>query len=223
MMQRISYEEVEDNEAFILKEAIFKSEDLADRTYQGILDKYESYRFEEHIEGIREEFNCQSYSDIVFKIRYEKESKYLPKHPLVNFIHIFSAVLEIPNRDEMEYSVNRIIDMPHNIARINEFIEIGYYKNVYIEAVMQTKFYIQRGFDLEDVEEEDEGFSNDVETPPAVESSWPSENCSICLEAKPNILNLPCLHLCVCANCESVGKLKICSICRETIQRKIKI
>ena len=41
------------------KKAIYSSEDLDDNTFMGIINKYKNYRFEEHIENLRNEFDCQ--------------------------------------------------------------------------------------------------------------------------------------------------------------------
>ena len=59
--------------------------------------------------------------------------------------------------------------------------------------------------------------------PPTIETGFASDNCIICCLEKPNILNLPCLHISICESCEKIGKLTKCSICRMVIQRKVKI
>ena len=96
--------------------------------------------------------------------------------------------------------------------------------------MMDTKFYIQRSLDIQNQYEEeaeemlDEGISFDDGLPAAIiELPFVSDNCSICLSATPNILNIPCLHLSVCAECEEAGKLLRCAVCREKIFRKVKI
>ena len=69
----------------------------------------------------------------------------------------------------------------------------------------------------------DEGDDDDQPPTPLIETPFISDNCSICLIAKPNIIIIPCLHQSVCSQCEEVGKLKNCPTCREKIERKIKI
>ena len=94
---------------------------------------------------------------------------------------------------------------------------------------MDIKFYIHRGLDIlnqydEEIEELiDEGYDDDESPPAIIESPFISDNCSICLSAIPNILNIPCLHLSVCSECEEIGKLLKCSVCRKKIKRKVKI
>ena len=91
---------------------------------------------------------------------------------------------------------------------------------------MDIKFYKNRSLDILNQyqdEEFDEGYSDDELPPVIIESSFISDNCTICLSSKPNILNIPCLHLSVCHKCEEIGKLIKCSVCRKKIERKIKI
>ena len=59
--------------------------------------------------------------------------------------------------------------------------------------------------------------------PPTIETGFYSNNCIVCCLEKPNILNLPCLHISTCESCEKIGELTKCSICRMVIQRKVKI
>ena len=71
------------------------------------------------------------------------------------------------------------------------------------------------------VVEEDEDDEDLV--PPTIESGFYSDNCIVCCIEKPNILNIPCLHISTCESCENIGELTKCSICRMVIQRKVKI
>ena len=58
---------------------------------------------------------------------------------------------------------------------------------------------------------------------PTIETGFVSDNCVICCSEKPNILNIPCLHISTCESCEKIGELTKCGICRMVIQRKVKI
>ena len=71
----------------------------------------------------------------------------------------------------------------------------------------------------EDEEDEEEEYLE----PPTIETGFASDNCIICCLEKPNILNIPCLHISTCESCEKIGELTKCSICRMVIQRKVKI
>ena len=49
--------------------------------------------------------------------------------------------------------------------------------------------------------------------------------CVVCLEAKPNILYLDCLHIVICDSCDRLKKTgrENCDVCRENIFERIKI
>ena len=49
--------------------------------------------------------------------------------------------------------------------------------------------------------------------------------CVACLEAKPNILYLDCLHICICDSCDRLKKTKRrnCDVCRAEIFKRVKI
>ena len=70
-MELIEYNLIDETATTIEKEAIFISEDLGNKTYDGIVEKYKKYRFEEHIQNIREEFNYQSNSYLSFRLVFE--------------------------------------------------------------------------------------------------------------------------------------------------------
>ena len=228
-MQRISYEEVEVTPYSTSKDSVYISEDIRHgETYQSLCDKLKEYRFEEHIQNLREEFACQSCSTLSFRIVFEFEFE----EENSEFI-MFCSDLQIPSRDEIEYTINNITEKMRVDKffqeKVDKFFQENNYNKVYVEAKMSTKFYIHRSLDImnqyqEEVEELfDEGYDDDESPPAVVESPFISDNCSICLSMIPNILNIPCLHLSVCSQCEEVGKLLKCSVCRKKIERKIKI
>ena len=182
----------------------------------GIINKYKNYRFEEHIEMLRDEFDCQSYSHISFYLEY-KVNDFCQK------INLFCATMEIFNREEVDYFVN----ISDDITEIREPIVDDLLKNKYaknhVKAIVNTKFYLNRSLDLEnqyeteELEEEPTAFSRPVETP------FTTDKCCICLTEKPDIILVPCLHKTVCLQCEEKGKLTTCPTCRLMIIRKIKI
>ena len=215
-MIRESYELLTDTPSSKEKKAIYTSEDLDDNTFMGIINKYKNYRFEEHIEMLRDEFDCQSYSHISFYLEY-KVNDFCQK------INLFCATMEIFNREEVDYFVN----ISDDIAEIREPIVDDLLKNKYaknhVKAIVNTKFYLNRSLDLEnqyeteELEEEPTAFSRPVEIP------FATDKCCICLTEKPDIILVPCLHKSVCLQCEEKGKLTKCPTCRLMIFRKIKI
>ena len=227
-MHRTEYVETDTTPTTIEKEAIYIGLDLGNNDLYGnkcffILEKYNNYRFEEHIRSLRDEFGCQSYSSILFSIIFminENEKKFF----------LFTAILEIPDRDEIEYSTSTIYEDTESRENVvDELLKNNLYDRVFIKAEMSTKFYINRSLDIMNQYEEevenlfDEGYDEDESPSVIVEIPFISDNCSICLSAIPNILNIPCLHLSVCSQCEEIGKLIKCSVCRKKIERKVKI
>ena len=215
-MIRESYELVEETpNSTKEKKALYLSDDLADNTFMGIINKYKDYRFEEHIESLRAEFNCQSNSHISFYLEYKVND-------FCQNITLFCATMGIYNREGIEYRV----DIGEDVAEIREPIVDDLLKNKYaknhVKAIVFHKFHIDRSledYDPEgdDQEEDPEEFSLPVETP------FTTDKCCICLTEKPDIILSPCLHKSVCLQCEEKGKLTTCPTCRLWITRKIKI
>ena len=45
-------------------------------------------------------------------------------------------------------------------------------------------------------------------------------DCVICLENKPNVLYLNCLHISTCKKCEELKSIFKCPLCREEVVKK---
>ena len=220
-MELTEYNEIDESASTIKKEAIFITENLGnDKTFQSILDKFNDYRFTEHIDFLRNDHECQSYSSILFTINFTingNERKFF----------LFTAILEIPDRTEVEYTTSTMYeDVEEREKIVNDLLKYKLYDKVIVRAEMDIKFYKNRSLDILDQyqdEEFDEGYNDDESPPAIIESSFISDNCSVCLSMKPDILNIPCLHLAICYKCEEIGKLLRCVVCRKKIERKIKI
>ena len=220
-MELTEYNEINESASTIKKEAIFITENLGnDKTFESILDKFNNYRFTEHIDFLRNDHECQSYSSILFTINFTtngNERKFF----------LFTAILEIPDRTEIEYTTSTMYeDVEEREKIVNNLLKHKLYDKVIVRAEMDIKFYKNRSLDILDQyqdEEFDEGYNDDESPPAIIESSFISDNCSVCLSMKPDILNIPCLHLAICYKCEEIGKLLRCVVCRKKIERKIKI
>ena len=220
-MIRTEYEEVNETSSTIEKRGIYISEDLGEnKCFNSIFDKYNAYRFEGHIPLLRDEFDCQSYSTFLFSIVFiinGNEKKFF----------LFTGILEIYDRVSIEYTTSSIYqDTEEREKEVNELFKNNFYNKVFIKAEMEIKFYKNRSLDLEnqyETEELEELYDEGDDEPPPIESPFVSDECSICLTAKPNIILIPCLHQCVCFQCEETGKLYRCPTCREKINKKIKI
>ena len=220
-MELTEYNEIDESASTIKKEAIFITENLGnDKTFQSILDKFNDYRFTEHIDFLRNDHECQSYSSILFTINFTingNERKFF----------LLTAILEIPDRTEVEYTTSTMYeDVEEREKIVNDLLKYKLYDKVIVKAEMDIKFYKNSSLDILDQyqdEEFDEGYNDDESPPAIIESSFISDNCSVCLSMKPDILNIPCLHLAICYKCEEIGKLLRCVVCRKKIERKIKI
>ena len=223
-MELIEYNLIEETPTTLEKEAIFISEDLGNKTYEGIMEKYKEYRFEEHIQNLREEFNYRSNSYLSFRLVFEFD-----KEENDEFI-LFCSNLQIPSRDEIEYTINNITEETrvnnYYKERVGKIFKENNYNKVYIKARMFIKFYKNLSLEIQNQyedEEYNEDEDEDESSPAIIESSFISDNCSVCLSMKPDILNIPCLHLAICHKCEEIGKLLRCVVCRKKIERKVKI
>ena len=101
----------------------------------GIINKYKNYRFEEHIENLRNEFDCQSYSHISFYLEYKVND-------FCQHINLFCATMEIFNREEIEYLVN-ISDETTEIREpiVDDLLKNKYSKS-HVKAIVNTKFIL---------------------------------------------------------------------------------
>ena len=219
-MELTEYNEINETSTTIEKEAIFITEDLGNvKTFEAIVDKFNNYRFTEHIDFLRTNHDCQSRSNISFSINFTNnglEMKYL----------LFLAKLEIYDRTEIDYITSPMYgDVRERELIVDALLKYKNYDKVIVKAKMEIKFYKNRSLDIldqyEDVESDNE--YNNADEPAIVERSFTSDNCSVCLSMKPNILNIPCLHLAICCSCEEAGELLRCVVCRKRIGRKIKI
>ena len=210
-MELIEYNEIKETALTIEKEAIFISEDLGnDKSFDSILMKFDNYRFYDFIRFLNEQ-EYQSYSSILFTVNFIKGEVELK-------FSFLTAILEILDRDEIEYRTSFVENLFDKGKKVDMFLEYEEYK-VIVKAKMKIKFYKNRRLSILDQYQDAEY----EEQPAIIESAFTSDNCSVCLSKKPNILNIPCLHLAICCSCEEKGKLRKCPTCRRKITKKIKI
>ena len=219
-MELTEYNEINETSTIIKKEAIFISEDLSNfKTFEEIVDKFYDYRFTEHIGFLRNDHDCQSHSTISFSINIKHGGTEIKRL-------LFCARLDIADRTEVDYITSPMCDDVRDTELyVDGYLRFKNYDKIIVKAKMEIKFYKNRSLDIldqyEDVESDNE--YNNADEPAIVERSFTSDNCSVCLSMKPNILNIPCLHLAICCSCEEAGELLRCVVCRKRIVRKIKI
>ena len=82
-------------------------------------------------------------------------------------------------------------------------------------AILEGAQYI---VSREEIEEEEEEYTPPIET-------YRQDRCVVCLESKPNILYLECMHIAICDSCDRLKKTKRkkCDVCRTKISKRIKI
>ena len=75
----------------------------------------------------------------------------------------------------------------------------------------------KESYDSESTDEEEEY------TPPI--ETYRQDHCVVCLEAKPSILYLDCMHIAICDSCDRLKKTKRknCDVCRAKISKRVKI
>ena len=90
----------------------------------------------------------------------------------------------------------------------------------------QYNFFIEDYSDDESTDDEipgEESTDEEEYTPPI--EMYRQDHCVDCLESKPNILYLDCMHIAICDSCDRIKKTnrKNCDVCRAEISKRVKI
>ena len=221
-MIRTKYREKRRDSVNVEKEAEFEKVITHEfYTLGGIFLKFRDYKFTEYIDEFREEFNCQSKCEIKYFLIINSGRRGL------YFGRFLGSVLRIPNRNRVEFlAFPSFDDRGNSTEEVNNILQNEVYDCVKVKAFMEIKFLLFCSLDaLTEYEEEqvEDLYDEGDDEPPTIETPFVSDECSICLTAKPNIIIIPCLHQSFCSQCEETGKLTKCPTCREKINRKIKI
>ena len=104
--------------------------------------------------------------------------------------------------------------------------EFNYNAHWRLTHPIEEYFYLADTNSDNEMSDEWEEVESDEEEPytPPIEPH--REDCCVaCLEAKPNILYLDCLHIVICDSCDRLKKTgrKNCDVCRSEILEKVKI
>ena len=86
---------------------------------------------------------------------------------------------------------------------------------------IEVVFFIGMPTIMSDGWQEEESDEEEPYTPPI--KPYREDCCMACLESKPNILYLDCLHIAICDSCDRLKKTgrKNCDMCRSEISRRI--
>ena len=124
-----------------------------------------------------------------------------------------------PNDAITNYSRSWVYPFPEGLLN-NEFtIFIESYVYMVDDYVRAMNAYYEEQLRLSHQEvEENEPLAPPVET-------YRQDCCVVCLESKPNILYLDCMHIAICDSCYRLKKThrKNCDVCRAEISKRIKI
>ena len=120
---------------------------------------------------------------------------------LINYYDIVRyKFTSAPNDAITNYSISWVCPFPERLIRNGFYIYIGSY--VYYEV------------------EENKPLASPVET-------YRQDCCVVCLEAKPNILYLDCMHIAICDLCDRMksktSSQSTCDVCRAKISKRLKL
>ena len=134
-----------------------------------------------------------------FPERLLKKRTYICVH--VNCCYICSTLRE-EARFRKEFNYNRY--WRHELS-IEEYLG---------STSFDDEIHVEEGYDSFDEEEY---------TPPM--ETYRQDHCVVCLESKPNILYLDCMHIAICDSCDRLKKTgrKNCDVCRAGISKRVKI
>ena len=155
---------------------------------------------------------------IISTIRYEEETE-------IDCIIITVKVFEDDSGDYFDVVQYRFT-FPNNDL-VTTDTETWYYS--FNNNIFKNKFsiyiesYVYMVNDYEEIDEEEESDEEEPYTPPV--ETYQQGCCVVCLESKPNILYLDCMHIAICGPCDRLKKTgrKNCDVCRAEISRRIKI
>ena len=230
-MIRTKYVEKRRTENVVVEKDAEFEEDITHRfyNYDDIYNEFSQYNFSDFIDEFRDEFNCQVRCHLKYYLDIANNRRGL------FFGRFLTASLNIADRGEPSFlALPTFDDRGNTSTEINHILQFEVYTKVKVCVAMEVRFILFASLDalaeyereqLEDQydDDDDEGYQDNQASSQPVETPFITDNCSICLTEKPDIIIIPCLHQSVCSQCEERGKLTKCPTCRETIIKKVKI
>ena len=226
MLKKVSQDILRDDEFRTEIKANFINEDLGDDlSFKAQYEKFKDYKFDIYFNEIHGLYNYKSVSHSLFYYTYKLDNEVTNKNHFM-----YQTKLTIFDDDGTITDFETINDQTiNNINSIDTQIN-SYFNsisNIKVMASIETTFYkiISGNFfnNYEDDEDDYESENEEVDYLPSLELPFFQDRCVVCLETKPQILILPCLHICHCITCDEEGLMNKCSMCREKIYRKIVI
>ena len=219
-LRRISYDILRSDSLRTIIKSHFCGIDLGeDKSFKTQYENFRNCRFDDYLNELKSQYNHPSHSEVLIFYKYCKnnENKKNFMHHIIISTNLYSD--EYVNIDVLSeegiLERNRILEEGINLKTITD---LG------ITASVETTFFndmpLNFGeFNEEDDDEEDENNNTNKE----LEKAFINEKCSVCLEAIPDVLLIPCLHIALCKSCNNEGRFTNCPVCREEIDRKIVI
>ena len=126
-----------------------------------------------------------------------------------------------PNDAITNYSRSWVYPFPEELLNNKFSIYIESYVYMVDDYVREMNAYYEEQTRLAHQEmEENEPLAPPVET-------YRQDCCVVCLEAKPNILYLDCMHIAICDSCDRMksktSSQSTCDVCRAEIFKRLKI
>ena len=208
--------------------------------FRDIYDFFSRYKFNEFVNDFRNEYNCHVKCSSAYFLYIVNKSKG------IFFDKFLTSTLNICNRNDVDFFalpafINNGGNPSQEASRILQQKEL--YTEVRVSISMEVIFFLSYRLgelstyeraerhmgrtlteyeieQLEDLEDNIDCYSDEDDS---VKSPFVTDKCCICLNEKPEIVLVPCLHKSVCLQCEEEGKLRKCPTCRRKITKKIKI
>ena len=126
-----------------------------------------------------------------------------------------------PNDAITNYSRSWVYPFPEELLNNKFSIYIESYVYMVDDYVREMNAYYEEQTRLAHQEmEENEPLAPPVET-------YRQDCCVVCLEAKPNILYLDCVHIAICDSCDrmksKMSSQSTCDVCRAKISKRLKL
>ena len=124
-----------------------------------------------------------------------------------------------PNDAITNYSRSWVYPFPERLLNNRFCIYIRSYVYMVDDYVREMNAYYEEQARLVNQEVEE----NEPLAPPV--KTYRHDCCVVCLEAKPNILYLDCMHIAICDPCDRLKKTgrKNCDMCRAEISKRLKL
>lgn len=136
---------------------------------------------------------------------------------LVKFLFSDKSLLNVTIDDLRENGVSLSSDRKSILRAINYYVKAKTQIHSLADNVDRV---IPSAPTEEDVEQNYTGVVTTSET----ENSILESECVICMDAKCEVIFIPCGHMCCCQPCtESEKKIESCPLCRDNIERTIKV